>query len=53
MNMPRAAQAPTPLLNLCASLYTAAMAQGRGQHDTASVAEVFSAMVGADGSSDT
>lgn len=42
--MARAAQCPTPLLNLCASLYTAALAQGRGAQDTAAVAEVLAAM---------
>jgi 3-hydroxyisobutyrate dehydrogenase-like beta-hydroxyacid dehydrogenase len=37
---------PTPLLDACASLYTAAMAQGHGEHDTASVAEVLRGMSG-------
>lgn len=34
------------LLDACASLYTAAMAQGHGEHDTASVAEVLRSMSG-------
>jgi 3-hydroxyisobutyrate dehydrogenase-like beta-hydroxyacid dehydrogenase len=37
----RAAKAHTPLLDICAALYEAAMAQGRGLQDTAAVAEVF------------
>lgn len=32
---------PTPLLNASASIYTAAMAQGRGAHDTAAVCAVL------------
>lgn len=32
---------PTPLLDACASVYTAAMAQGRGAHDTACVCAVL------------
>lgn len=32
---------PTPLLNACAPLYTAAMAQGRGGQDTAAVCAVL------------
>ncbi|MBC7939975.1 MAG: NAD(P)-dependent oxidoreductase [Chitinophagaceae bacterium] len=32
---------PTPLLSSCAPIYTAAMAQGRGLHDTASVCAVL------------
>jgi len=35
---------PTPLLDACASLYTAAMAQGRGAQDTAAVCAVLSEM---------
>lgn len=42
--MARAANCPLPLLNTCASLYTAAMAQGRGLHDTAAVAEVLAGL---------
>ena len=40
----RAANCPLPLLNTCAALYTAAMAQGRGLQDTAAVAEVLAAL---------
>jgi 3-hydroxyisobutyrate dehydrogenase-like beta-hydroxyacid dehydrogenase len=36
--------APTPLLAACAPLYTAAMAQGRGAHDTAAVCAVIEEM---------
>jgi 3-hydroxyisobutyrate dehydrogenase-like beta-hydroxyacid dehydrogenase len=32
---------PTPLLNACAGVYTAAMAQGRGSQDTAAVCAVL------------
>ena len=32
---------PTPLLDACASVYTAAMAQGRGEQDTAAVCAVL------------
>lgn len=39
---------PTPLLNACASLYTAAMAQGRGAQDTASVCAVLAELAGLD-----
>lgn len=35
---------PTPLLDACASLYTAAMAQGRGAQDTAAVCAVLADM---------
>lgn len=35
---------PTPLLDACASIYTAAMAQGRGGQDTASVCAVLAEM---------
>jgi 3-hydroxyisobutyrate dehydrogenase-like beta-hydroxyacid dehydrogenase len=43
-DMARAARCATPLLNACAAIYTAAMAQGLGEHDTAAVAEVFAAL---------
>ena len=36
---------PTPLFAACATLYTAAMAQGRGKQDTASVCIVMEEMV--------
>jgi len=35
---------PTPLLDACAGIYTAAMAQGRGAQDTAAVCAVLSEM---------
>ena len=35
---------PTPLLDACAGIYTAAMAQGRGGQDTAAVCAVLSEM---------
>ena len=37
---------PVPLFNACAPIYTAAMAQGLAQEDTASVAEVLGAAAG-------
>jgi 3-hydroxyisobutyrate dehydrogenase-like beta-hydroxyacid dehydrogenase len=40
-DMARAARCPTPLLNACSAVYTAAMAQDLGEHDTAAVAEVL------------
>lgn len=40
-DMARTALCPTPLLNTCAAVYTAALAQGLGEHDTAAVAEVL------------
>jgi len=42
-DMARAARCPTPLLNACSAVYTAAMAQGLNEHDTAAVAEVLAA----------
>ena len=42
-DMARAAPCATPLLNACAAIYTAALAQGLGGHDTAAVAEVYGA----------
>jgi 3-hydroxyisobutyrate dehydrogenase-like beta-hydroxyacid dehydrogenase len=45
-DMARTAGCPTPLFDTCASLYTAALAQGRGEHDTASVAEVLAGLAG-------
>lgn len=39
----RAVNCPLPLLGACASVYTAAMALGRGEQDTAAVAEVLAA----------
>jgi putative dehydrogenase len=45
-DMARAVGCPTPLFSACAPIYNAAMAQGRGQHDTASVGEVLGHMAG-------
>jgi len=40
----RALECPTPLFGACASIYTAAMAMGRGSEDTASVCAVLEEM---------
>ncbi|HEY2136322.1 MAG TPA: NAD(P)-dependent oxidoreductase [Xanthobacteraceae bacterium] len=45
-DMARAVDCPVPLFSACAPIYSAAMAQGLGQHDTASVCEVLDAMAG-------
>jgi 3-hydroxyisobutyrate dehydrogenase-like beta-hydroxyacid dehydrogenase len=45
-DMAKALDCPTPLFTACASIYTAAMAQGLAGADTASVAEVLGAMAG-------
>lgn len=45
-DMAKAVDCPTPLFSACAPIYSAAMAQGRAQHDTASVAEVLAGMAG-------
>ena len=45
-DMAQAVGCPTPLFSACAPIYTAAMAQGLSQHDTASVCEVLAAMAG-------
>jgi 3-hydroxyisobutyrate dehydrogenase-like beta-hydroxyacid dehydrogenase len=45
-DMARSVDCPTPLFDACASLYTAAQAQGHGEHDTASVAEVLAGLAG-------
>jgi 3-hydroxyisobutyrate dehydrogenase-like beta-hydroxyacid dehydrogenase len=37
---------PTPLLDACAPIYTAAMALGLGEADTAATAEVLAHMTG-------
>lgn len=42
----RAMGAPTPLFDACRMLYSSAMAQGLGGHDTASVCEVLGRMAG-------
>lgn len=41
-DMARMVGAPTPLFSACMPVYNAAIAQGYGQHDTASVGEVLS-----------
>jgi putative dehydrogenase len=45
-DMARAVDCPTPLFDACRSIYSAAMAMGHAQDDTASVAEVLGAMAG-------
>jgi 3-hydroxyisobutyrate dehydrogenase/2-hydroxy-3-oxopropionate reductase len=45
-DMARAVGCPTPLFSACGPIYNAAMAQGLGQHDTASVGEVLGDMAG-------
>ena len=45
-DMAKSLNCPLPLFNACAPIYTAAMAQGLAQEDTASVAEVLGAMAG-------
>jgi len=45
-DMAKSVDCPTPLFNASASIYTAAMAQGLSQQDTASTAEVLSKMAG-------
>ena len=47
-DMARAVGCPTPLFAACAPIYSAAMAQGLSQHDTASVCEVLGRMAGVD-----
>ena len=44
--MAKSVDCPTPLFQACAAIYTAAMAQGLSQEDTASTAEVFAKMAG-------
>lgn len=45
-DMAKSVDCPTPLFTACAPIYSAAMAQGLSQHDTASVCEVLDAMAG-------
>ena len=45
-DMAKAVDCPVPLFSACAPIYSAAMAQGLSQHDTASVCEVLDAMAG-------
>jgi len=44
--MAKSVNCPTPMFQTAASIYTAAMAQGLSQEDTASTAEVFAKMAG-------
>lgn len=44
--MAKSLNCPTPLLDTCASVYTAAMAMGLGEADTAATAEVLGRMAG-------
>ena len=48
-DMAKSLGCPVPLFNACAPIYTAAMAQGLSQEDTASVAEVLGAAAGLPG----
>jgi 3-hydroxyisobutyrate dehydrogenase-like beta-hydroxyacid dehydrogenase len=45
-DLAKSVDCPTPLFTTCASIYTAAMAQGLAQQDTASVSEVLANMAG-------
>lgn len=45
-DMARAVDCPLPLFSACLPIYNAAMAQGRAEHDTASVCEVLDGMAG-------
>jgi 3-hydroxyisobutyrate dehydrogenase-like beta-hydroxyacid dehydrogenase len=45
-DMAKSVDCPLPLFNACASIYTAAMAQGLALEDTASTAEVLGQMAG-------
>ena len=45
-DMARAVDCPTPLFGASASVYTAAMAMGLAEHDTAATAEVLAALSG-------
>jgi L-threonate 2-dehydrogenase len=45
-DMARTVDCPTPVFTACVPIYNAAMAQGLGQHDTASVCEVLGQMAG-------
>jgi len=45
-DMARAVDCPVPLFSACLPIYSAAMAQGLAQHDTASVCEVLDRMAG-------
>lgn len=45
-DMAKSVDCPTPLFSTCAGIYTSAMAMGLAMEDTASTAEVLSAMAG-------
>ena len=45
-DMARSIDCPLPLFTACVPIYSAAMAQGLSQHDTASVCEVLDRMAG-------
>ena len=45
-DMAKSVDCPTPLFSTCAAIYTSAMAMGLAMEDTASTAEVMSAMAG-------
>ena len=45
-DMAKSVHCPTPLFSACAPIYSAAMAQGLAQSDTASVSEVLALMAG-------
>ena len=45
-DMAKSVHCPTPLFNASAAIYTAAMAQGLAQEDTASTSEVLAGMAG-------
>jgi 3-hydroxyisobutyrate dehydrogenase-like beta-hydroxyacid dehydrogenase len=45
-DMAKSVDCPTPLFSACVPIYSAAMAQGLGQQDTASVSEVLANMAG-------
>ncbi len=45
-DMAKAVDCPTPLFTACVPIYSAAMARGLSQHDTASVCEVLDVMAG-------
>jgi L-threonate 2-dehydrogenase len=45
-DMAKSVDCPLPLFSACAPIYSAAMAQGLAQEDTASVSEVLGLMAG-------
>ena len=45
-DMAKSLDCPLPLFSACAPIYSAAMAQGLAQEDTASVSEVLGGMAG-------